>query len=71
LGCKENTINSLYLSSGSYWKMSKVMNNVITNKIIHEKLGLLEIKEYYKLRNASSKVEDNFYIALHRYGEVI
>ena len=71
LGCNEKKISTYFLSSNSYWKMSMAMNNVITNKIIHEKLGLLEIKEYYELRNASSKLEDVFYIALHRYGEVI
>jgi group II intron reverse transcriptase/maturase len=71
LGCKEDRINSLFLSSSSYWKMSIYMNNILSNKIIHEELGLIDIKKYYKQRNANSKLEDMFYIALHKYGKAI
>jgi hypothetical protein len=71
LGCNEEKVDKLKLSSGSYWKMSITMNNVLTNKIIHETLGLLDIKEYHKIRNANSKLEDMFFIALHKYGKVI
>lgn len=48
LGVKEWQLNNLRCSSNSYWKMAFIWNRFITNKMLTEKLNLLDIENYYK-----------------------
>lgn len=34
-------------SSNRYWRIAGVLGSALTNKVLHEKLGLLNIEEYY------------------------
>ena len=48
LGVKEWQLNKLKCSSNRYWKMAFIWNRFITNKMLTEKLNLLDIENYYK-----------------------
>jgi hypothetical protein len=48
LGVKEWQLNKLQCTSSRYWKMAVIWNRFITNKMLTEKLNLIDITKYYK-----------------------
>ena len=53
-----NKINSIYYSSLSYWKISKIIGVVLINKMIENKLGLLNIEKYYIEQHSAKIIVD-------------
>ena len=49
------------LSSNRYWRMSNALGSAITNEILQEKLGLLNIEEYYRVKHAERMEWDRTY----------
>ncbi len=49
------------LSSNRYWRMGNALGSAITNEILQEKLGLLNIEEYYRVKHAERMEWDRTY----------
>ena len=49
------------LSSNRYWRMSNALGSAITNDILQEKLGLLNIEGYYREKHAERMDWDRTY----------
>ena len=48
LGVKEWQLNKLQCTSSRYWTMAIIWNRFVTNKMLTEKLNLIDITKYYK-----------------------
>ncbi len=50
LGVSESWMKqySRIFSSNRYWRIANTINGALSNRILHEKLGLLNIEEYYR-----------------------
>ena len=49
------------LSSKRYWRMAGCLGSGLTNSILHEKLGLLNIEEYYRVKHKERMEMDRTY----------
>ena len=49
------------LSSNRYWRMSNALRGAITNDILHGKLGMLNIEEYYRIKHKERMEWDRTY----------
>ena len=48
-------------SSNRYWRMAGFLGNFLTNKILQDELGLLNIEKYYEVRHAERMEMDRTY----------
>ena len=51
------------LSSNRYWRMAQCLSNGLNNDILHAKLGLLNIEEYYRVKHNERMEMDRTYNA--------
>jgi group II intron reverse transcriptase/maturase len=58
LGTEEWKLKKSFLSSRSYWKMAGAINNVLTNKILQEKLKLIDGLRLYVEKHEEAKEKD-------------
>ena len=49
------------LSSNRYWRMAQCLSNGLNNDILHAKLGLLNIEEYYRVKHNERMEMDRTY----------
>lgn len=49
------------LTSNRYWRMANCLGGALTNGILHMKLGLLNIEEYYRVKHNERMEMDRTY----------
>lgn len=55
------------LSCNRYWRMSNALRSAITNDILQEKLGLLNIEEYYRVKHNERMEMDRTYNSQQKF----
>ncbi|OQY35085.1 MAG: hypothetical protein B6241_02900 [Spirochaetaceae bacterium 4572_59] len=58
LGVSNSSLKSWKLGSNSYWKMSRSMNYLISNEVLHNHFGLLDVADFYKRLHAKRMESD-------------